>query len=185
MSDVDNGMEGKWALELCEFRQLAHPEIGVSFLKNGWTRGRGFQSREFIKMPSYSWVAETGTIYCSFIIIFLLFFFSEMKINKVRVARQRKGFLVTLQVTINRCVWSGEMAQLVKCLSCRHEDLSSIPQTNMKKTTHKRACLQYWNWESRDKGIGRLFFTARQFPNKQHRDQILTINDGLIAQAYY
>lgn len=37
MPDVDNGMEGKWALELCEFSlcEFAHPEIGVSFLKNG------------------------------------------------------------------------------------------------------------------------------------------------------
>lgn len=34
MSNIENGVEGKWVLELCEFRQFAHPEVGVCFLKN-------------------------------------------------------------------------------------------------------------------------------------------------------
>lgn len=36
--------------------------------------------------------------------------------------------------------WAGEMLKSAKCLSCEHEDLNSIPRTQVAMTQHVGAC---------------------------------------------
>lgn len=66
----------------------------------------------------------------------------------------------------------GEIAQVVKNLPCKHDDLGSIPRAQIKKARHSSMHLQCQCWGVRDRRISRacwlvsLSYSVRSKPMK-------------------